>query len=1489
MRRTERTRRASLGVCLAIGALVAPAAASADITGAVYRDYDANGARAAREPGIGAVVVKAIDNTGAVVATTTTATDGSYTLVTPAGRYRVEFSGEPAGLKQGGGGLADGSSVRFADNGSVVNHGLNVPGDYCEANPQVATNCFRYGASNGAFSAESTLRTFAFNTTGVADALNSPIAATVGQIGATWGIAYQRETKSIFAGAFYKRHSGFGPGGPGAIYKIAAGPDGAFGTGDDTVGTFVDLNALFPVDNPGGADAHPATAGGDWFHDPSSYDLVGKRGLGAVKISSDGTTLYTIGLNDRTIYTMPIGLTATAPTAGQITQTPVPNPGADCPGTSVAALGPNVRPFALGMKDNVLYVGETCTGPTRADQRMFIYKANGAGFDQVLNASLNYKQGGGDMSNSVWDDAFNGNWNHTQLWLTDFTFDNDQMTIGLRDRYGDQMGNNAGNLNPVSGATYPTQAGGDILRACETATGTWLLEQNGSSQPGCTTAFTTVYGAGNGQGPGGGEFYNDAIACCHSEVASGGLAQVPGATDALSTFVDPRTNPDFVWESGVRRVSNADGSNSQGFTLTQGFGLGTGTFGKANGIGDLELLCQSAPIELGNRVWMDQNGNGVQDPSEPGIAAATVHLYDSVGNLVGTTTTDAQGHYVFSSAGPDGIPGNGDDLGNFGADGLANTADDTPGLKPSTNGVTNSYSVRLDLPVDHATGGALAGLTLTTAGATPFASASSANDSNGSSAVPGSATDIRAGITLGAPGVNDHTIDFGFVPHYSLGNRVFLDLDDSGTLNGAEVGVQGVTVQLFADANGDGVADSATPLALTTTDGTGHYVFDALDAGGYVVAIPASNFAGTGSLVGTRSSTPDELDPNDDVDQNDDGIGVANGLTTSGSILLGPAQLGNATGSEPAGETDQTTTSQPDNRSNLTIDFGFVPHYSVGNRVFFDANDDGAETAGEQPIAGVSLGLYLDANADGTPDSATPLATTTTDANGYYLFDNLDAGTYVVQVEQSHFNAGAVLEGTHSSTPDEANPNADVDLNDNGIGSAAGVTRSGPVTLGPGAVEPAGESGTGSGSVADAYSNGTVDFGFVPSYSLGNRVWLDANDNGVIDTGEAPVPGTSVSLFTDANRDGKPDSAVALATTTTDANGYYLFDDLAPGTYVVSVDAANFAAGGPLSGYRSSTPDTQASDHGDHGVGTGSSQVLSGPVTLGPGAGQPLNEPGPSRGSVSDDRSNLTIDFGFVVSPRASLGDRVWFDDDHDGRQDPGEDGVPDVTVILLDASGDEIARTKTAIDGSYRFGGLEPGTYTVRFDVSTLPAGYKVTTRDASKSTRADGSDGDPATGRTVQITLVDGQNDPDWDLGIFKPMPTGKARITLTKVASTKRATAGDVITFTITVRNKGTESAKNVTVCDALPGNMTFVARPSRARLVRGGACFSLGTLAAGQSKTVTVTVRIDRTAQTGTVVNRATATTSNANKTDAKATVQIGALDDGGKLGVTGVTG
>ncbi|MCQ8829698.1 SdrD B-like domain-containing protein [Streptomyces malaysiensis] len=76
------------------------------------------------------------------------------------------------------------------------------------------------------------------------------------------------------------------------------------------------------------------------------------------------------------------------------------------------------------------------------------------------------------------------------------------------------------------------------------------------------------------------------------------------------------------------------------------------------------------------------------------------------------------------------------------------------------------------------------------------------------------------------------------------------------------------------------------------------------------------------------------------------------------------------------------------------------------------------------------------------------------------------------------------------------------------------------------------------------------------------------------------------------------------------------------------------------------------------------------------------------------------------------IGNRVWFDGDHNGIQDPegaNEVPLPDATINLLDADGKQVATTKTDAAGEYYFGGvgadyeLEPGAkYTVEFDVCT-------------------------------------------------------------------------------------------------------------------------------------------------------------------------------------------
>ena len=58
-----------------------------------------------------------------------------------------------------------------------------------------------------------------------------------------------------------------------------------------------------------------------------------------------------------------------------------------------------------------------------------------------------------------------------------------------------------------------------------------------------------------------------------------------------------------------------------------------------------------APATIGDRVWNDKDGNGV-DNGEPGVPGVTVILKDANGVEVGRTTTDANGNYRFTGLVP---------------------------------------------------------------------------------------------------------------------------------------------------------------------------------------------------------------------------------------------------------------------------------------------------------------------------------------------------------------------------------------------------------------------------------------------------------------------------------------------------------------------------------------------------------------------------------------------------------------------------------------------------------------------------------------------------------------------------------------------------------------------------------------------------------------------------------------------------------------------
>src|SRR5918995_143521 len=66
--------------------------------------------------------------------------------------------------------------------------------------------------------------------------------------------------------------------------------------------------------------------------------------------------------------------------------------------------------------------------------------------------------------------------------------------------------------------------------------------------------------------------------------------------------------------------------------------------------GDCEIRSEPLPgadFTLGNRIWHDQDRDGVQDPGEGGIGGICASLLDTDGRRIAQTTTDSNGYYGF--------------------------------------------------------------------------------------------------------------------------------------------------------------------------------------------------------------------------------------------------------------------------------------------------------------------------------------------------------------------------------------------------------------------------------------------------------------------------------------------------------------------------------------------------------------------------------------------------------------------------------------------------------------------------------------------------------------------------------------------------------------------------------------------------------------------------------------------------------------------------
>ncbi len=655
--------------------------AQAQVKGIVFRDFDLNGIRSDTLPieaGVAGVTVRAFVDLNKIPIQTVTDAQGNYSFSgtdIPVGvPVRIEFNNLPAGDYNGPYGSGSGTTVQFvkapADH---VNIGINYPADYCQrTGVRLVVPCYVNGNSQTTSDANGNTVTdekqaakadvlvdIAYEASGVAGSSNFPPnhLASGSQIGAVWALAYQRRNKKIFSAAVVKRHMSFGPLGTGGIYMTDV-------VSHNTT-NFLDVKTL-GIDM--GDDPHTGLFGDKTqaSTDVGSMNAAGRTSFGGMDMSEDDKTIYFINLKDRKVYSLFVNSPAVAPTSlTAVKSWSIPDPGCS---------NGDFRPWALKVHHGKIYVGVVCSAETsqqQSDLKATIYRFDPKDaspvFEQVLSFPLNFRRGSTDLTGTCvqydhwlpWTDAWptpcgqgsNPNFvMYPQPIVADLEFDDDgSMMIGFMDRFGNMVG--VANHDPQGNGGYDGFTGGDLLRAYNN-NGTLELEKNGKS------GKLTGSGVGNNEGPldgnnTGGEFFgNDNWSffghVAHAEVTNGALSFVPGYTEILTSAYDPIAQ---IYQSGGLKVFNTKtGATNRNYVLYT-LDATPGSFGKAAGLGDVKALCDPAGVEIGNRVWFDDNRDGIQDAYEPGLdgIVLTLHDMESGGNQIATQTTHDGGQFYFNN------------------------------------------------------------------------------------------------------------------------------------------------------------------------------------------------------------------------------------------------------------------------------------------------------------------------------------------------------------------------------------------------------------------------------------------------------------------------------------------------------------------------------------------------------------------------------------------------------------------------------------------------------------------------------------------------------------------------------------------------------------------------------------------------------------------------------------------------------------------------
>lgn len=438
-------------------------------------------------------------------------------------------------------------------------------------------------------------------------------------------------------------------------------------------------------------------------------------------------------------------------------------------------------------------------------------------------------------------------------------------------------------------------------------------------------------------------------------------------------------------------------------------------------------------------------------------------------------------------------------------------------------------------------------------------------------------------------GKKDVTADFFNFAGGTVTGTVWNDLNGDGVQDAGDEGLAGWTV--FLDLNNNQAVDSDEPV--TSTDDAGAYKFTEVPSGDYEVTevLPAgwdvskgfdihqtvsvtplststqdfANFSLTnGSVKGTlwndlngdgdRAADPSTglptepgladwavfadmnsngvLDPDEpSAITGEDGsykfISLAEGtysimeVMPSDSWSVSPGYANPVTVTVIAGETTNGI-----DFANFTVENG-----AITGTIWNDLNRDGVRTtdlSGAFTDPGLSgWTVYLDRNRNKVMDAEDPTAIT--DANGIYVFSDLQIGEYeVIEIVPTGWETAPTF---------------------------------------------------GDNQTVFVYSGATSTAGDFANFNLSTRtpgtvsgiLWNDANGNGIQDTTPTPEAGLSDWLvYADLNSNGAPDAAEPQATT--GADGSYTLTGINPGSAVIRTSLkTGWKFTSPLTGSRSLT------------------------------------------------------------------------------------------------------------------------------------------------------------------------------------------------------------------------------------------------------------------------------------------------------------------------------